>query len=242
MIVARVLTSPSDLTIDSRPVDRLTVVFTSNTATNRCGYLRLIFARLQICLVRIIWRHVISYRDRLGFRLITINYLGLTSLVVPNFTGIWRFRPNDLCSIWQTYRLSLGIRQGHRAAIKAVTCFYLFTVSQGDRFPSRNGVFTLISLSHHIDGHWNLTGRTITVRYNYVCLVRTNRCGINWRLRIPRVRCITWHITVVLNARLCLVGGQRRPLFHGKRGTSNRSIKLIFSLLLYINISIVVRL
>ena len=152
MIVARVLTSPSDLTIDSRPVDRLTVVFTSNTATNRCGYLRLIFARLQICLVRIIWRHVISYLDRFGFRVITINYLDLTSIVVPNFTGIWRFRPNDLCSIWQTYRLSLGIRQGHRAAIKAVTCFYLFTVSQGDRFPSRNGVFTLISL-HYIAWH-----------------------------------------------------------------------------------------
>ena len=201
-----------------------------------------LFARLQICLVRIIWRHVISYRDRLGFRLITINYLGLTSLVVPNFIGIWRFRPNDLCSIWQTYRLSLGIRQGHRAAIKAVTFLYLFTVSQGDRLPSRNGVFTLISLSHHIDGHWNLTGRIITVRYNYVCLVRSNRCGINWRLRIPRVRCITWYITVVLNGVLCLVGGQRRPLFHGKRVTGDRSIKLIFSLLLYINISIVVRL
>ena len=106
-------------------------------------------------LIRIILRHVISYRDRLGFRLITINYLGLTSLVVPNFTGIWRGHPNDLRFIWQTYRLSLGVLQGHRAAIKAVTCFYFLTVSQGDRLSSRNGVFTLISLSHHIDGHWN---------------------------------------------------------------------------------------
>ena len=81
----------------------------------------------------------------------------------------------------------------------------------------------------------------ITVRYNYVWRVRTNRCGINWRLRIPRVRCITWYITVVLNGVLCLAGGQLRPLFHGKRVTGDRSIKLTFILLLYINISIVVR-
>ena len=173
--------------------------------------------------------------------MITVNYLGLTSLGVPNFTGIWRGRPNNLRSIWETYHLSLGVLQDHRAAIKTVTCFYFLTVSQGDRLSSRNGVVTLI-LSHHIDGHWNLTGRTITVRYNYVWRVRTNRCGINWCLRIPRVRCITWYITVVLNGVLCLTGGQRRPLFHGKRVTGDRSIKLIFSLLLYINISIVVRL
>ena len=105
--------------------------------------------------VRLVWHDVVGYLNRFGFRFITVNYLGLTSLAVPNFTGIWRGRPNDLRSSWPTYRLSLGVLQGHRAAIKAVTYFYFLTVSQGDRFPSRNGVVTLISLSHHIDGHWN---------------------------------------------------------------------------------------
>ena len=106
--------------------------------------------------VRLVWHDVVGYVNRFGCRVITVNYLGLTSLAVPNFTGIWFGRPNDLRSIWQTYRLSLGILQGHRAAIKAVTYFYFLTVSQGDRLSSRNGVVTLISLSHHIDGHWNV--------------------------------------------------------------------------------------
>ena len=111
---------------------------------------------LRVILICLIWHDVVGYLNRFGFRVITVNYLGLTSLAVPNFTGIWCRRPNDLRSIWQTYRLSLGILQGHRAAIKTVTCFYLLTVSQGDRLSSRNGVVTLISLSHHIDGHWNV--------------------------------------------------------------------------------------
>ena len=111
---------------------------------------------LRVILICLGWHNVVGYVNCFGFRVITVNYLGLTSLVVPNFTGIWRGRPNDLRSIWQTYRLSLGILQGHRAAIKAVTYFYFLTVSQGDRLSIRNGVVTLISFSHHIDGHWNV--------------------------------------------------------------------------------------